>query len=122
AANPSSGKRIGDLSSPKGFCRVPLSARGESLGKRPLMLHVTSAKAVALLAVLLLSACRESKEAAAPAQAAVPVKVAAVIRRDIPEMLEAIGQTRGSIEVEIRVRIEGFIDNVLFAEGTPVRK
>jgi membrane fusion protein, multidrug efflux system len=87
------------------------------------MLHVKSAKAVALLAVLLLSACRESKEAAAPAQAPpVPVKVAAVIRRDIPEMLEAIGQTRGSIEVEIRARIEGFIDNVLFGEGTPVRK
>ena len=87
------------------------------------MLHVKSAKAVALLAVLLLSACRESKEAAAPAQAPpVPVKVAAVIRRDIPEMLEAIGQTRGSIEVEIRARIEGFIDRVLFQEGKPVRK
>src|SRR5204862_21431 len=85
-----SGKRIGDLSSPNAFCRVPLSARGESLGKRPLMLHVKSAKAVALLAVLLLSACRESQEAAAPAQAPRgPVTVAAVIRRRLPAVLES---------------------------------
>jgi membrane fusion protein (multidrug efflux system) len=86
------------------------------------MLHGKTSQAGALLAVLVLSACRESKETA-PAQApAVPVKVAPVIQRDIPEMLEAIGQTRGSIEVEIRARVEGFIDSVDFEEGRPVRK
>jgi membrane fusion protein, multidrug efflux system len=91
------------------------------MGKRPLMLCVKTMRAGALLAVLVLSACREAKEAA-PAQAPIPVKVAAVIRRDIPEMLEAVGQTRGSIEVEIRARVEGFIDRVTFEEGKPVRK
>jgi membrane fusion protein (multidrug efflux system) len=82
---------------------------------------VKTMRAGALLAVLVLSACREAKETA-PAQAPIPVQVAAVIRRDVPEMLEAIGQTRGSVEVEIRARVEGFIDSVLFDEGKPVRK
>jgi membrane fusion protein (multidrug efflux system) len=86
------------------------------------MLHMKTLRAGALLALLVLSACRESKEAAPAEAAPVPVKVAPVIRRDIPEVLEAVGQTRGSVEVEIRARIEGFIDSVLFEEGKPVHK
>ncbi len=92
------------------------------MGKRPLMHYVKTMRAGAVLASLVLSACREAKEAQAPAQAPVPVRVAPVIRRDIPELLEAVGQTRGSVEVEIRARVEGFIDSVLFEEGRPVRK
>jgi membrane fusion protein (multidrug efflux system) len=91
------------------------------MGKRPLMHCVKTMRAGALLAILALSACREAKETV-PAQAPTPVKVAPVIRRDIPDMLEAVGQTRGSVEVEIRARVEGFIDRVLFEEGKPVRK
>ena len=71
---------------------------------------------------LMLAGCGKSggdQPAAAPA---IPVKVAAVARRDVPEMLEAVGQTRGSIEVEVRARVEGFLDSVLFEEGRPVRK
>jgi membrane fusion protein, multidrug efflux system len=76
-----------------------------------------------LLVVLLLSACGDSKEkeGAAPA-APVAVKVAPVIRRDVPELVESVGQTRGSTEVEIRARVEGFLDKVHFEEGRPVRK
>jgi membrane fusion protein (multidrug efflux system) len=79
-------------------------------------------RAGVLLAILVLSACRESKEAPAAQAPPVPVRVAPVIRRDIPEMLEAVGQTRGSVEVEIRARVEGFLDAVLFEEGKAVRK
>jgi len=76
----------------------------------------------ALLAAVLISGCGESGPPAAAEPPAVPVKVAAVVRRDVPEMLESIGQTRGSIEVEIRARVEGYIDKVLFNEGKPVRQ
>jgi membrane fusion protein (multidrug efflux system) len=76
----------------------------------------------AILAAVLISGCGDKGPPAAAQAAAVPVKVAAVIRRDVPDMLESIGQTRGSVEVEIRARIEGFIDKVLFDEGKPVRK
>ena len=76
----------------------------------------------AVLAAVLISGCGEKGPPPEAQQPAVPVKVAAVIRRDVPEMLENIGQTRGSVEVEIRARIEGFIDKVLFDEGKPVRK
>src|SRR6185436_20193837 len=71
---------------------------------------------------ILLTGCGKSggdQPAAAPA---IPVKVAAVVRRAVPEILESIGQTRGSTEVEVRARVEGFLDSVLFEEGRPVRK
>lgn len=71
---------------------------------------------------LLLTGCGKSGPEQPAAVAAVPVKVAAVVRKDVPEMLESIGQTRGSTEVEVRARVEGFLDSVLFEEGRPVRK
>ena len=50
------------------------------------------------------------------------VQVAQVIQRDVPIYVEAVGQTRGSKEVEIRARVEGFIQSVDFAEGTAVQQ
>ncbi len=48
--------------------------------------------------------------------------MATVLQRDVPIYVEAIGQTRGSKEIEIRARVEGFIQTVDFQEGSPVRK
>lgn len=50
------------------------------------------------------------------------VKTAEVLQRDVPVYVEAIGETRGSTEIEIRARVEGFIESVNFEEGTFVRK
>jgi membrane fusion protein (multidrug efflux system) len=50
------------------------------------------------------------------------VKVAVVLQKDVPIYVEAIGQTRGSTEIEVRARVEGFIQTVAFKEGNPVRK
>ena len=72
-------------------------------------------------AALLLAGCGKKEETAA-APAPVPVKVAPPIRRDVPVTIESVGQTRGSVEVEVRARVEGFIDAVRFEEGRPVRK
>jgi membrane fusion protein (multidrug efflux system) len=69
---------------------------------------------------MLLSAC--TKEAA-PVQAPPPeVLVTAVVQRDVPVMMELVGQAAGSQDVEIRARVEGYLDRVAFTEGTLVRK
>jgi len=76
-------------------------------------------RAWAIALALVLGAC-----AAKPAPpASVPeVKAATVLQRDVPIYVEAIGQTRGSTEIEVRARVEGFLESVDFKEGEPVRK
>jgi membrane fusion protein (multidrug efflux system) len=48
--------------------------------------------------------------------------VATVVTRDVPIYIEAIGQTRGNTEIEIRARVEGFLETVNFLEGTFVKR
>ena len=74
-----------------------------------------------LLSVTAGAGCKEPPPAQT-APPAVPVKVAPVIRKTIPILVENVGQTRGSVEVEIRARVEGFLDKVAFEEGRPVTK
>ncbi len=58
----------------------------------------------------------------APAPPPTEVKVATVLQKDVPIYVEAIGQTRGSTEIEVRARVEGFIQTIDFKEGNPVQK
>jgi len=51
---------------------------------------------------------------------AVPVTAAEVVVRDQPIYIENIGQTLGAQDVEIRARVEGFLESVNFTEGTYV--
>lgn len=51
-----------------------------------------------------------------------PVKVAVVEVRDVPIYSEWVGQTRGGEEVEIRARVEGYLDRVVYKEGTFVKR
>lgn len=62
--------------------------------------------------------CR--KETPATAQPPLPVVAAEVIVRNQPIYVEQIGQTLGSRDVEIRARVEGFLETVNFSEGTSV--
>jgi membrane fusion protein, multidrug efflux system len=59
---------------------------------------------------------------APPAAQPPNVEVAEVIKRDVPIYVEAIGQTRGQEEVEVRARVQGFLESVAFEEGSAVRK
>jgi membrane fusion protein, multidrug efflux system len=45
-----------------------------------------------------------------------------VVQRDVPVYLELVGQAFGSQDVEIRARVEGFLETVNFREGSFVRK
>jgi len=61
-----------------------------------------------------------SEEAAPPPPP--PVIAADVVRADVPVYSEWVGQTRGSVNTEIRARVQGYLDAVEFNEGTFVRK
>ena len=69
---------------------------------------------------VLLSAC--GKEAPPPAAAPPEVMVAAAVQRDVPIMTELVGQAAGSQDVDVRARVEGFLDTVAFTEGTLVKQ
>src|SRR4051794_3479054 len=67
-----------------------------------------------------LSAACEKPVAVAPPPP--EVYVAAVVQQDVPVYLDLVGQTQGFQDVDIRARVEGFIDTVNFREGSFVRK
>jgi membrane fusion protein, multidrug efflux system len=69
---------------------------------------------------MLLSAC--GKEAPPPAAAPPEVMVVPVVQRDVPVMTELVGQAAGSQDVDVRARVEGFLDTVAFTEGSIVKK
>lgn len=41
---------------------------------------------------------------------------------DVPILMELVGQTEGSLDVEIRARVEGYLEGIHYREGQPVRK
>jgi membrane fusion protein (multidrug efflux system) len=50
------------------------------------------------------------------------VYVAPVVERDVPVYLDLVGQTQGYEDIEIRARVEGFLDSVNFREGSFVKR
>jgi membrane fusion protein (multidrug efflux system) len=50
------------------------------------------------------------------------VTVTPVIQRDTPIFVEFVGQTKGSEDIDIRARVDGFIESVNFKEGSEVTK
>lgn len=82
---------------------------------------VTSLAALAsalVLALALAPGCTKAPSVAALPP--LPVVAAEVLVRDTPVYVEYIGQTLGSRDVEVRARVEGFLDGVHFDEGTAV--
>ena len=78
------------------------------------------AQLVALAGIAALgAACAEAPAAAPPPPP--EVYVMPVVQRDVPTYLELVGQTRGYQDVEVRARVEGFLERVHFQEGTFVR-
>ena len=75
---------------------------------------------VALMVAAGLSAACEKPAPAAPPPT--EVYVTDVVQKDVPVYLELVGQTQGFQDVEIRARVEGFLETVNFREGSLVRK
>jgi membrane fusion protein (multidrug efflux system) len=83
-------------------------------------IHLYCTATALTFAGVLASACQGEQANVAPPPP--QVFVANVERRDVPVLIELVGQTKGSQDVEIRARVEGFVDSVAFQEGTIVRK
>ncbi len=75
--------------------------------------------AVAILLAALLGACGKPEP---PAMPPMEVAVLEVQPRDIPIYLDMIGQTRGSVDIPIRARIDGVLEEINFLEGRDVKK
>jgi membrane fusion protein (multidrug efflux system) len=50
------------------------------------------------------------------------VRVFETEARDIPLFLDMVGQTLGSVDIPIRARVDGVLEEMHFREGRPVRK
>jgi len=69
----------------------------------------------------MLAGCGREQQAA-PAPPPPRVQVATVLERDVPVYVEAIAELRGNTELEVRARVEGFLESIDFEEGTLVQK
>jgi membrane fusion protein (multidrug efflux system) len=72
------------------------------------------------LVVLALVACGK-QEVARPAPTAVEVSTLTVHFADVPVAFEFVGQTESSQQVEIRARVEGFLEKRVYTEGAVVK-
>ena len=80
--------------------------------------HRASAASVLGLVVLLLYGCEE--EPASPPPLEIPY--IAVEARDVAVPIDVVGETRGSTDVSIRSRVDGFLDGIHFQDGSFVDK
>src|ERR1700731_3642297 len=71
------------------------------------------------LVLPLLAGCDEPKKAAAPPNPAVGVRPVAM--KGVSRSFEFVGRIKATDKVEVRARVEGFLDKVLFREGQDVK-
>lgn len=64
---------------------------------------------------------RLQKEVKSQARPPAQVSVISIEPRDTPLVVEFVGQTQGSHQVEIRARVNGFLDKRTYTEGSTVR-
>ena len=69
--------------------------------------------------VLLDASCAEKSAQKAPPP---DIQVINVIQEDVPIYREFVGQAYGLLDIPIRARVEGFLENISFDEGRPVKK
>jgi len=66
------------------------------------------------------AACKDKNEQAK--QPVPEVQVVKVGQRDLPVFMEYVGQTFGQSDVEIQPRVNGWVQNIAFKEGSSVKK
>src|SRR5580765_7842444 len=76
-----------------------------------------------MVALAVAAAFSGAWEKPAPVAPPIPeVYVTTVVQKDVPVYLDLTGQASGYQDVEIRARVEGFLETVDFREGTFVRQ
>ena len=74
----------------------------------------------ATLVLVLLAGCDEPKQAAAPAVKPA-VGVRPVVMKGVNQSFEFVGRIKAVDKVEVRARVEGFLEKILFREGQDVK-
>ncbi|OYZ71178.1 MAG: efflux transporter periplasmic adaptor subunit [Methylophilaceae bacterium 17-43-7] len=74
-----------------------------------------------LMLAMLISACGEQKQDTGAAMPALPVGVIEAQPTSVPIRAEAVAQTEGAKEVEVRPRVGGILLKKLFQEGEPIK-
>jgi len=87
---------------------------------RRALLPSRSAPTLALLAAVSLAACAKEKGPVAMPPPEIPVVT--VTAKDTPLDFELVAQLRGLEDVEIRARVEGYLETIDYPEGTTVQK
>jgi membrane fusion protein (multidrug efflux system) len=68
---------------------------------------------------IMVSSCKEdAKKNATPPE----IQVMKVIQQDVPIYKEFVGQVYGLQDIPIRARVEGYLEEIRFREGRPVKK
>ena len=82
--------------------------------------HVNFTVKIVLLGfIIMLSNCIKKEAGQAPPP---EVEVIQVIQKDVPIFREFVGQAYGLEDIPIRARVEGFLEEIAFDEGTRVSK
>ena len=78
---------------------------------------------LAVMLSMLVTACGQQKQegAAGAAMPALPVSVVEMKATSVPIRAEAVAQTEGAKEVEVRPRVGGILLKKLFQEGEPIK-
>jgi membrane fusion protein (multidrug efflux system) len=84
--------------------------------------RIIAALAAVAACSVLVTACDMSEKKSAATPPPLPVGVVTVERRDVPLFVELVGTTRGTQDVPIRARVEGFLETMNFREGSFVKK
>jgi membrane fusion protein, multidrug efflux system len=83
------------------------------------LLRRSTSPSAALAAALLAFACARKQP---PPPAPVPVAVVPVVQKDVPIVGEWIGTLDGSVNADIRPKVEGYVLRQLYKEGQVVRR
>ncbi len=73
----------------------------------------------ALIIVLIIAGCNKQQQSVAPPP---EIPVVNIQRQDVPVYSDFIGQIYGFQDIVINARVEGFLDDIHFKEGTKVTK
>lgn len=83
------------------------------------MLQRVTMMVVCLAAAALGTGCEKPEAVALPPP---EVYITPVVQQDVPTYLDLIGETQGSEDVDVRARVEGFLESMDFREGSFVKK
>jgi membrane fusion protein, multidrug efflux system len=84
------------------------------------MKDVIQRTSLAFFCALLVFGCEKKEVTVAPPPP--DVKIAEVLQKTVPIYVENVGETVGAADIEIRARVEGFLQTVNFQEGSFVKK